>query len=145
MQLSEITHYDITECAPLYIDAFSGEPWCEKWSERKASERLRNIVDTPGFIGLKAKDNEVLVGMLVGNKEAFVPKDTYYLRDICVKSSCKRRGIGRSLIMRLHNILQKEGVGSVYLLSHRCSGREFYIRLGYHPSPLLEVLINTLD
>jgi len=119
MQISEIECSDLMECAALYVSAFSGDPWFENWSNKKALERLQNIFDTPGFIGLKASDNTKIIGLAVGNIETFTPRDIFYFRDLCVLPSYQKSGVGSDLIENLHDVLRHKDIERSYLITLR--------------------------
>lgn len=48
-QLSDEKLEQITE---LYVKVFNHEPWNETWNGEVAKERLKDLINTPNFLGL---------------------------------------------------------------------------------------------
>ena len=127
MQISTIVDSDLDGCAIVYAEAFSKGPWFEKWSERKAFERLSNLFHAPGFVGLKALENNEIIGLAIGNIEPFTPKDIFYFRDLCVSPTYQKSGVGGALIDNLHDILRIENIERSYLITLRGSAMIPYL------------------
>ncbi len=53
-------------CARLYAAVFSSEPWNAPWTETNARDRLQEILDTPGFLGLVVEDEGRMLGFVMG-------------------------------------------------------------------------------
>lgn len=145
VEIFAITQDDLRECAALYCEAFTGEPWNEPWHIQKAYDRLNSFLASEGFVGLMAVVSGEIVGIVVGNIEPFVPLDVCYVRDICVKSGWRHRGVGTTLIDKLHGRLRSSGIGRAYLLAGKGRGTEFYVGLGYQYDETMEVMCLNLD
>lgn len=117
----------------LYRAVFNEPPWDDEWTVETARTRLVEIMETPGYRGYSAFLVEELVGLVLGNLEQWYTGQHFYLKEMCVRPSCQRRGIGTTMLEDLTEELRSEGVERVYLLTRQASpAREFYESNGFH-------------
>ncbi len=145
MNIKQITEPQLQECVQLYQQTFSGEPWNEPWTEERAFERLNHFYQSRGFIGLGAWNEEGCCAFTLGNREPFLDRQAFYLREMCVKPDFQRQGIGRRLLVALHGLLKESGLARIYLLTnHDYAAYDFYKKIGYKPADGMEMLIYRL-
>lgn len=118
--------------ARLYRTVFNEPPWDDNWTLESAQTRLSEIIETPGYRGYSASLEEELVGLVMGNLEQWYTGEHFYLKEMCVRPSRQRRGIGTTLMEYLTRDLREDGVERVYLLTMQESpAREFYETNGF--------------
>ena len=128
----ETEHLD--ECAHLIVSAFNIEPWNESWTFDTAQKTLYQTLEAPGFIGVVSVADEVM-GFATGCCEQDDTKEVFYLETLCVKPDMQGRGVGSRLLEHLKGHLEKRGINTVYLITHRDTPAEsFYKKNGYRVS-----------
>lgn len=124
----------LEECSRLIIAAFNTEPWKAKYTLDRAKRELAWTLEVPGFLGLVSVADKVLafaVGFVVPDDE----KDVYYLSTFCVRPDMQGTGVGTRLLEHLKGRLEKRGLNSIYLITHRGTPAEaFYRKNGYKVS-----------
>ena len=135
LKIEEIEGDRLEECARLYVEVFNGPPWSEEWSVSVATARLQEIAGTPGFLGLGLVDETDIVGFILGYRETFVDGTDFYVKEMCVRTSRQRQGLGTTLLEHLKSILMTSGVCKLYLLTARdTSAAAFYTKSGFYVS-----------
>ena len=71
MIFENLLYEDLKDIVPIYIDAFNREPWNDKWTIETASKRLKDMINTPGYYGLKVYENERIIGAIIGHREQY--------------------------------------------------------------------------
>jgi ribosomal protein S18 acetylase RimI-like enzyme len=129
---SDIDEDDLVGCSELYVATFRDSPWNEEWSTEDAFERLSDFLASPKSIAVKAIHNGNICGFLLGQLQQWNGATFYYLKEICVSYALQRRGIGKSLMGKLEEILTENGVSRIYLITQRDSVPSgFYSSLGF--------------
>jgi GNAT superfamily N-acetyltransferase len=124
-------------CAQTLVEAFAGEPWREPWTQESAARRLREILDSPGSLGLVALDGAGgVAGFLLGMRETTARGEVFCVQWVCVRPDAQHGGVGHALLEELERALDDLGVRTSYLLTARDEGLEtFYERCGYRRDP----------
>jgi aminoglycoside 6'-N-acetyltransferase I len=134
LQIASLRSPDLDACASLFIAAFNAPPWNDGWTRDTAGRRLRDILESPGALGLLASEREA-VGFLLGNVEQWHTGEVFHLREMAVHPGHRRRGIGTSLFERLEVDLRSRAIRSIYLMTAKGEGAEqFYTRAGFRAS-----------
>lgn len=138
MTIRPILRTDLKQCAELFCDTFSSDPWNESWNSARAIERLNHFFVSPGFVGLVAEEQEIH-GLVIGNTEPFYSGTIFYLREMCTKSHERGQGIGTKLLSRLELNLKEMHVTSIYLLTNRnIPAAGFYKNRGFNLNGAME-------
>jgi aminoglycoside 6'-N-acetyltransferase I len=132
--IEEFTADHLEECAHLLISTFNAEPWNDNWTLDRAKKALMWTQAVPGFVGLVAVDDGVRA-LTTGYIEPDDDKDVFYLNIFCVRPDVQGRGVGSRLLGHLKEHLDKIGVTSIYLITHKGTPAEsFYRKNGYKAS-----------
>jgi len=129
MRIEKLDEKHLKECSLMYIETFNSEPWNDNWNETTSFKRLKDIYDTPGFLGLVVFDQNQLKAAVLGNLEQWYDGYMYNLKEIFVNQEEKRSGIGSYLIVELEKMIKELGVNSISLFTSRGDlTEEFYIK-----------------
>lgn len=132
MRIEKLDKKHLKECSRMYAETFNSEPWNDNWNKIKSYKRLKDIYDTPGFLGLGVFDQDQLKGAVLGNIEQWYEGYMYNLKEMFVNQEDKRSGIGSYLIVGLQKISKELGVNSISLFTSRSNLTEnFYIKNGF--------------
>lgn len=127
-----MTEDDLVACAELFSATFKESPWNEEWATDDAFERLACFLACPSSIAIKAVSNECIQGFLIGEVQQWNEGKEYYLKEMCVRGTVQRQGIGKGMMRELGKILKANGVSSIYLITHRNGiPSSFYSSLGF--------------
>lgn len=123
---------NLEDGARLYCTVFNEPPWDNDWTVDRAQRRMSEIIETPGYRGYIAAREEELIGFVMGNLEQWYTGEHFYLKEMCVRPSRQRRGIGTALLEHLGDELRREEVERVYLLTMQESpAHAFYDANGF--------------
>lgn len=117
MKLMIINQEDIKELATAMAKAYTEAPWNENWSEEKALRRVKAILSNFESLGIKAVDGDRLVGGLLGYVDPYAEEDFFFVSELFVVPERKRQGIGRKLLEKLKDELQKMDINTIQLVS----------------------------
>ncbi len=129
---------------PIYIAAFNGEPWNEKWTIESATKALKEIRTGPRFYGLAFFDKGEPIGAILGNIRTYDASQVYYIDHLFVSPDHRRQGAASKLYQNAIEDLKEKGVKGAFFTTIRNSpAYDFYIKHGaidvpngsvmYHP------------
>lgn len=137
----KLNHDHLAECSKLYSQIFSDAPWSEPWDENSARQRLQEIFDTPGFIGIGYFESDEIYGFALGYCESWIANKHYYLKEMCVNTRQQSKGVGTAILKQLKNELNSRNVEKIYLLTlHDSSAYRFYQKHDFTLSDKLIVM-----
>ncbi|MBS4538390.1 GNAT family N-acetyltransferase [Clostridium sp. D2Q-11] len=123
---------DIKECAELYVDVFNKEPWNDKWTTKTAYNRLRDTYISPGFVGIKYVEEDIIKAALFGNCEQWYEGMHFNLREMYVTNELQGKKIGSKMLQELEVRAKDLGVHTIILFTEKdnCTDK-FYRRNGF--------------
>jgi GNAT superfamily N-acetyltransferase len=134
----------LERCARLFVATFGAEPWNEPWTLETGSARLRELLGSPGFLGLVCLTGDEVLGFAAGCLWQHAWGRLYFLHEMCVEEGWRGRGVGGVLLGRLEEELAGKAV-RVFLLTGRDSAAEaFYGGHGYLADEELVAMIKDL-
>ena len=126
---------NIDEVIELYMDSFNNPPWNDKWTYETTYCRLKDIINTPGYMGVSYYIDGVLQGMIMGRAEQYYDGEYFQILEFCIRSSMQGRGYGRKLLQEFTDMLKEKNIVNVYLLTIRGQKTEgFYNNNGFQSS-----------
>jgi aminoglycoside 6'-N-acetyltransferase I len=139
MKLQSIEYRHLKECADLFVSVFSHAPWNENWEIESAFNRLEDFYNMSMSHSVVAILEDQIIGFAIGYIETWNQGKSFYLKEICVKPTKQRSGIGTKIMDVLSQNLVNLGVNKLYLLTARDSpASEFYSKCGFcHNSPII--------
>lgn len=117
MEYREVENADIANLANAMSQAYSEDPWNEKWTEERAIRRIQAILGNYQAIGLAAIDNGTVVGGLLGYVDPYANEDFFFVSEIFVVPERKKQGIGKKLLSELDMLLKGKQIDVVQLIS----------------------------
>ncbi len=117
MQIRAFEEKDIDNCAQLFAQVFSSEPWNEPWTASSASTRIRHFFDESGFRGLVGYEGEKLLGFVLGNLQPWLDEKQFRIEEFCVQPNLQKRKVGSTLLQKLHERMRAEGITSINLIT----------------------------
>jgi aminoglycoside 6'-N-acetyltransferase I len=141
MKTAAITILQMKNLIDVYMNTYNNSNWNENWEFVDTEKRLTAIINTPGFTGLAAIDEDKLVGMVLGNIQRYCNQNHFNLQEMCVIPEYRNKGIGSFLISELQKSLTEKDVSKIYLLTERDSlAEKFYIKNDFYKSNRIQVL-----
>lgn len=129
MIIDIIKESDLQELAPVYLEIFNSSPWNDKWTDETSQGYMQELFSTPNFFGLVAREENEILGALMGNIGYYSDEKAYFLSDLFVKK--RRHGVGRNLYVSARKKLKKEGITKFYYYTIKNSyAYGFYKALG---------------
>lgn len=129
----------------MFVEVFAAEPWNELWPHESARRRLRDIVQSPGFVGRSVFREGEFIGFVLGRLELYRNEQHFYLQEMCVSTRLQRRGVGRRMLANLEEVLREAGCSQIYLLTARESPAErFYAANGFRSAYRTLVMVRRL-
>ncbi|XXT22617.1 GNAT family N-acetyltransferase [Sorangium sp. So ce429] len=137
---------DLPGLTEVFVRCFNAPPLSDGWTMETAARKLREIHDTPGFLGVVAEEGGRVIGFALGNLEQWISCPHYFLREMCVEPERQGAGVGTCLLEALLRDLEPLGVQAVYLLTTRGTPAvEFYRKHGFEVHEGTLVLLKALD
>lgn len=128
----EVNESDLQECSKLFVNTFNAPPWNDKWSYETAYNRLKDIMNTPGFWGLLGKENGEVKVVALGCLQHWYDGEVYEIKELYTHKELRGKGLGTQIMSRLTHRLEEKGVKSVWLITAEGDKTEkFYFNNGY--------------
>ena len=132
MEFKLLVEDDLIKCTETFIEVFNDEPWNDKWTFTKAKKYLLNFYETPGFLGVLAVENDEILGFIFGVNKVWWSGDEFFINEMCVKTKCQNKGIGRAMLNHLIKELRSSNISNIILLTDRgIPAEEFYKKNGF--------------
>jgi aminoglycoside 6'-N-acetyltransferase I len=136
MKLQSMRREHLADCARLYVKVFNRIPWKGKWTVRTAAKHIRESFQDQNFRGIVALEENSLVGFAFGLIQQWENERRFYLKEMCVRGTKQRSGVGTLLLTHFIKKLAAENVRQISLGTERDTPAErFYLRLGFKVDP----------
>jgi ribosomal protein S18 acetylase RimI-like enzyme len=125
---------DLEACVTLFVEVFAEPPYQEEWNFRDARaylERFWRLSPEECFV---AMNNQKIEGALFGYSYPWQGGRNYYVHELFVYKTNRRRGLGRSLI---EHAVENSGPGTTVSLiaNEQSAAAKFYEKLGLSQHP----------
>lgn len=124
---------DLDAVVDVFLEAFSGEPWNEKWPSREhVRTYLSETIAIPTFRGHVACDGSAVIGASLGHLRSWWEGTECFIVEFFVSPTRQGEGIGSALLDHVRRELTAEAVSTITLLTKRATPAErFYQRHGF--------------
>ena len=124
---------DLDDCIRIYHDAFTAPPLSYTWlTKEKAWRYVRDLTQTPGFIGYTYWENDEMIAFIFGILDNYFEGTMFCVEELAVASNQHGKGIGTKVIALLETKLAGFAVEAISLQTSRSlPAYKFYIKNGY--------------
>lgn len=130
----------LADCARLYAAVFNLSPWNGKWTARTAAKHIRECFVDSNFRGIIAIEAGQPIAFAYGVVSQWENERRFHLKEMCVRRSQQRGGVGTRLLTHLMKKLKAENVRQISLGTGRDTpAKRFYLKLGFKTDP--EIII----
>jgi len=143
MIIDEIKDNDIAAVSDVMISAYKEEPWNERWTKERAMTRIKAILCNYQAMGLKAVDENEIIGAVMGFVDPYSNEDFFYISELFVRSDRKRQGIGTALMGALEKRLRTNHIQALQLMS--IQNNIFFYRQNGLEKDMVDVMYKRLD
>jgi len=128
----DITKADFRRCADGLVAAYEGAPWYNPWTKEEALLRIEATLSGFNARGYVAEVEGEVVAMCLGRV------DYYYngWRQFCidefnVRPEFQGKGVGSGLMGYVSDLLKKDGIARVFLMTGGERAADFYEKVGF--------------
>ncbi len=123
---------DFKHISKIYLEEFSKPPYNEKWTEKTAYEKIKELSKEMDVFVVFA-DSKV-VGFAFCNSRRWFPGREVFIEEFAIQSDFQRKKIGERLLKEIENYYEEHGAEKIILISNRNSNSySFYRKLNYKP------------
>lgn len=106
---------DITACVEIYIDAYSKDPWNEKYDFTSVYQYIHKYLKLNSFLGFVLIMNDEVIGEILGLIMPTTSCDYYRIEDFCISPKYQNEGIGSKFIELIKEHLKDKSLDSIIL------------------------------
>ncbi len=129
MEIKKVTIEDLEKIAAPFKETFNKKPWEDGWSLENAKIRMREIIDTPRFVGYLAVEADRVLGAILGNISQFAKGKCCDLYEFFVIEEARNQGLGQKLYNSFTEELRKNNCKTIFLTTNRDSAAyKFYLK-----------------
>ena len=145
MDIRSFQEKDLQACVETFITIFSAEPWCDEWTTERATAYIQQFISTPGFYGVLAIEEEVVIGLALGNKKIWWQGDELFIHEFGVHPQFEGRGIAKALLQHLEQYVRAEQLSAITLSTqYDVPAFEFYLHNGFRASEKTRFLFKNI-
>jgi GNAT superfamily N-acetyltransferase len=137
---------DLDECACLFKNVFSADPWYDEWvSLNQSRNYLKELIGNPVFEGFVMYEDSKIVAACLGHRRSWWMGKEFFVDEFFVETGRQGNGLGTKTVEALVNILQEEGYARLTLLTNKDIPAEtFYLKNGFYNNEKRTVMIKEL-
>lgn len=107
---------DIDTIAPLYLEYFNTYEEAE-WTLSKVQRRLRQQINRDDNLGLLLKEEENILGFVVGQLTQFSDGLVFELNELFIASAYQSQGYGSQLLQIIEALAKEHGAFRIQLIT----------------------------
>jgi len=137
---------DLDECAELFKNVFSDDPWYDEWVSLDQSRNyLKELVANPVFEGFVIRDNSKMVAVCLGHRRSWWAGKEFFVDEFFVENGMQGNGIGSNTMDYLVKTLIEEGYVRITILTNKKIPAEiFYLKNGFYNNEKRTVMVREL-
>lgn len=143
MKIEKMLTEHIQECADLFIDVFSRDPWNERYESKEQVIRfIHNHMNNNYFVGYVLKEKGKIIALSLGMKKPWIQGMEYYIDQFCIQYDRQGEGIGSYFLKQIEERIQKDGMNAFMLQTEKGFPSEvFYKKNGFTECENMIVLV----
>ena len=104
----------------LIRDAFSAEPWCDRWEDEDVFHSyILDVMGNQNSLALGLFSEDVLIGISLGRLRHWYNGIEYCIDDLCIASEHQGQGFGSLWIQLIRNYACQHGFRNISLQTKR--------------------------
>lgn len=117
----------------LIRDAFSAEPWCDRWEDKDVFHSyILDVMGNQNSLALGLFSEDVLIGISLGRLRHWYNGIEYCIDDLCIASEHQGQGFGSLWIQLIRNYACQHGFRNISLQTKRnAPAYHFYQKTGF--------------
>lgn len=117
----------------LIRDAFSAEPWCDRWEDEDVFHSyILDVMGNQNSLALGLFSEDVLIGISLGRLRHWYNGIEYCIDDLCIASEHQGQGFGSLWIQLIRNYACQHGFRNISLQTKRnAPAYHFYQKTGF--------------
>lgn len=137
---------DLDECATLFKNVFSADPWFDEWVSLDQSRNyLNELVENPVFEGFVMCEDSRIVAVCLGHRRSWWMGKEFFVDEFFVETGRQGNGIGTKTVDFLVDILREEGYVRLTLLTNKNIPAEtFYLKNGFYSNEKRTVMVKMI-
>lgn len=133
IELKKANKKNFNEIAKIYQTEFSKTPYNEKWTVKKATDKIKFFSKFYDLYSIFV--NNKIVGFIVINPKFMCPGEVAFGEEIAIKEEFQRKGIGTFVFNKIFKIYKKKGFKNFMgIVNIKSKAYNLYKRLGIKPS-----------
>ena len=123
-------------CTDLFLRVYAAPPFDFEWLDfAKASSYLMDLENTPGSLSYVLTDDNVIIGVCLGQKEEHFQNPGYKINEFFIEPEHQHIGLGTYFINELENKLYDLGLRVMHLFTQRqMNSFSFYCKNNFIPN-----------
>ena len=122
----------IDDCVSVYLEAFSQEPWNEKYEPERVENYFRDFMSGNICFGLALCEDNNVIGVLLGMIIPSADSDYARIEDFCIHPKMQSMGYGSKFLDLLKSYLSDSPVDCILLNTVRgFPSHKFYMKNGF--------------
>lgn len=137
---------DLDECACLFKNVFSADPWYDEWVSLDQSRNyLKELIENPVFEGFVMCEDSKIVAACLGHRRSWWMGKEFFVDEFFVENGRQGNGIGTKTVDFLVNALREGGYTRLTLLTNKNIPAEtFYLKNGFYTNEKRMVMVKEL-
>lgn len=133
MQIRKIGMEQFEEIQGIIEDAFSAEPWCDDWADRRQfALYIADLVDNTNSLALGLYEGDRIIAVALGRIIHWFEGNQYRIDDLGVCSAMQGRGTGSLFLEKIGNYAAENDIQAITLKTNRHAGAyRFYLKNGF--------------
>lgn len=123
---------DFNHCTENLVTAYNGEPWNNTWTKKEALRRIEATMSGFNSRGYFVEKEEQIIAICLGRIDYYYDNWSQFCVDeFHVTPNQQGKGIGKKLLKFTSEMLQKEDVNQIFLITGGEQAAIFYQKSGF--------------